>query len=149
MNRATLIGRIGRDPESRAMQNSGKVVSFSLATTESWRDKQTGERKERTEWHNVVIFNEGIGRVAETYLKKGSRCAIEGQIQTREYTDRDGNQRKTTEIVLQAFNGSLELLDGPRERDDESRDRRPQNVRDAANRYAPGLGDDLNDSIPF
>jgi single-strand DNA-binding protein len=111
VNKVILIGRLGRDPEGRSMQSGGRVVSFSLATDESWRDKTTGERKQRTEWHNVVIFNEGLGKIAEQYLKKGARCYVEGQMCTREYTDKDGNPRKTTEVVLKAFRGELTLLE--------------------------------------
>ncbi len=111
VNKVILIGNLGRDPEVRRMNSGDPVVSFSVATSESWRDKATGERKERTEWHNVVIFNEALGKIAEQYCKKGSKIYLEGQAQTREYTDRDGNQRKTTEVVLQRFRGELTLLD--------------------------------------
>lgn len=111
VNKVILIGNLGRDPEVRRTGAGDPVVSFSLATTESWRDKATGERKDRTEWHNVVIFNENLGKIAEQYCKKGSKVYLEGQLQTREFTDRDGNQRKTTEVVLQRFRGELTLLD--------------------------------------
>jgi single-strand DNA-binding protein len=111
VNKVILIGNLGRDPEVRRTNAGDPVVSFSVATTESWRDKATGERKDRTEWHNVVIFNENLGKIAEQYCKKGSKVYLEGQLQTREYTDRDGNQRKTTEVVLQRFRGELTLLD--------------------------------------
>ena len=111
VNRVILVGNLGRDPEVRRMNSGDPVVSVSVATSESWRDKATGERKERTEWHNVVIFNEALGKIAEQYCKKGSKVYLEGQLQTREYTDRDGNQRKTTEVVLQRFRGELTLLD--------------------------------------
>ena len=111
VNKVILIGNLGRDPEVRTMPSGDKIVTFSLATTESWRDKATGERKDKTEWHNVTIFNENLGRVAEQYCKKGSKVYLEGQLQTREYTDRDGNQRKATEVVLQRFRGELTLLD--------------------------------------
>ena len=111
VNKVILIGNLGRDPEVRRMGSGDPVVNFSVATTESWRDKATGERKDRTEWHNVVIFNENLGKIAEQYCKKGSKVYLEGQLQTREYTDRDGNQRKSTEVVLQRFRGELTLLD--------------------------------------
>ncbi|WP_374546044.1 single-stranded DNA-binding protein [Rhodoblastus sp.] len=111
VNKVILIGNLGRDPEVRRMGSGDPVVTFSLATTESWRDKATGERKDRTEWHNVVIFNENLGKIAEQYCKKGAKIYLEGQLQTREYTDKDGNQRKTTEVVLQRFRGELTLLD--------------------------------------
>ena len=111
VNKVILIGNLGRDPEVRRLNSGDAVVSFSLATTKSWRDKATGERKDRTEWHNIVIFNENLGKIAEQYLKKGSKVYLEGQLQTREFTDKDGNQRKTTEVVLQRFRGELTLLD--------------------------------------
>jgi single-strand DNA-binding protein len=111
VNKVILIGNLGRDPEVRRTGSGDPVVNFSVATTESWRDKATGERKDRTEWHNVVIFNENLGKIAEQYCKKGSKVYLEGQLQTREYTDRDGNQRKATEVVLQRFRGELTLLD--------------------------------------
>ncbi len=111
VNKVILIGNLGRDPEVRRLNSGDSVVSFSIATTESWRDKATGERKERTEWHNIVIFNDNLGKIAEQYCKKGSKVYLEGQLQTREYTDRDGNQRKVTEVVLQRFRGELTLLD--------------------------------------
>jgi single-strand DNA-binding protein len=111
VNKVILIGNLGRDPEMRRTNNGDPVVSFSLATTESWRDKATGERRDRTEWHNVVIFNENLGKIAEQYCKKGAKIYIEGQLQTREYTDKDGNQRKATDVVLTKFRGELTLLD--------------------------------------
>jgi single-strand DNA-binding protein len=111
VNKVILIGNLGRDPEVRRLNSGDPVVNFSVATTESWRDKASGEKRDRTEWHNVVIFNENLGRIAEQYLRKGSKVYLEGQLQTREYTDKDGNQRKTTEVVLQRFRGELTLLD--------------------------------------
>ena len=111
VNKVILVGNLGRDPEVRTFPSGDKVVSFSLAMTESWRDKATGERKDKTEWVNVSIFNEALGRVAEQYCRKGSKIYLEGQLQTREYTDKDGNQRKATEVVLQKFRGELTLLD--------------------------------------
>ncbi len=111
VNKVILIGNLGRDPEVRRTGAGDPIVSFSVATTESWRDKMSGERKDRTEWHNVVIFNENLGKIAEQYCKKGSKIYLEGQLQTREYTDKDGNQRKATEVVLQRFRGELTLLD--------------------------------------
>lgn len=111
VNKVILIGNVGRDPEVRRTANGDPIVSFSVATTESWRDKATGERKDRTEWHNVTIFNEQLGKVAEQYVKKGSKIYLEGSLQTREYTDKDGNQRKATDVVLQRYRGELTLLD--------------------------------------
>ncbi len=110
MNKAQLIGNLGRDPDVRHAQDGTKIVSFSIATSESWKDKDSGERKERTEWHRVVIFNEHIGGVAEQYLKKGSKVFIEGQMRTREWTDQSGAKKYTTEVVISRFKGELELL---------------------------------------
>jgi len=111
VNKVILIGNVGRDPEVRRTANGDAIVSFSLATTESWRDKATGERKDKTEWHNVTIFNDALGKVAEQYVKKGTKVYLEGQLQTREYTDKEGNQRKATDVVLQRYRGELTLLD--------------------------------------
>jgi single-strand DNA-binding protein len=111
VNKVILVGNLGKDPEARSMNNGGEVVSFSIATSENWNDKMSGERQERTEWHNVVIFNENLGRVAKQYLRKGSKAYIEGQLQTRKWSDQDGRDRYTTEIVLQRFRGELVLLD--------------------------------------
>lgn len=120
VNKVILIGNLGRDPEVRRTGAGDPVVTFSLATTESWRDKATGERKDRTEWHNIVIFNEALGKIVEQYCKKGAKVYLEGQLQTREFTDKEGNQRKTTEVVLQRFRGELTLLDSRGGRGDDS-----------------------------
>ena len=112
VNKVILVGNLGKDPESRTFANGGKVVSFSLATSESWKDRSSGERKEKTEWHNISIFSEGLARVAEQYLKKGSKVYIEGQLETRKWQDQSGNDRYTTDIVLRNFNSSMVLLDG-------------------------------------
>jgi single-strand DNA-binding protein len=113
VNKVILIGNLGKDPEVRRMPSGDAVVNFSLATTESWRDKATGERKDKTEWHDVVIFNENLAKVAENYLRKGSKVYIEGQLQTREWDDQQsGQKRRRTEVVLQRFRGELTLLEG-------------------------------------
>lgn len=111
VNKVILVGNLGADPEARSLNNGGEVVNMRVATSESWNDKQSGQRQERTEWHNVVIFNENLGRVAKSYLRKGSKVYLEGQIQTRKWTDNSGNDRYTTEIVLNRFRGELVLLD--------------------------------------
>ncbi len=111
LNKVTLIGNLGNDPEIRSMNNGGKVCTLSIATSESWKDKNTGEKREKTEWHRVVIFGDGLVRVAENYLKKGSKVYIEGSLQTRKWQDRDGNDKYTTEVVLQGFGGTLIMLD--------------------------------------
>jgi single-strand DNA-binding protein len=163
VNKVILVGNLGRDPEVRRTNSGDPVCSFSVATTESWRDKATGERKDRTEWHNVVIFNENLAKVAEQYCKKGSKVYLEGQLQTREYTDRDGNQRKATEVVLTRFRGELTLLDsrgGGREAGDDSyesggasfgRSSPMQRTSDRRPATAGGgrMNDVIDDDIPF
>src|SRR5712675_3567004 len=111
VNKVILVGNLGRDPEVRRLTSGDPVVNLSIATSESWRDKASGERKEKTEWHRVVIFNENIAKVAEQYLKKGSKVYLEGQLQTRKYTDKDGVEKYSTEVVLQNFNSTLTMLD--------------------------------------
>jgi single-strand DNA-binding protein len=112
VNKVILVGNLGKDPEVRRMQNGNPVVNLSVATSESWRDKATGERKEKTEWHRVVIFSEGLAKVAEQYLKKGAKVYIEGALQTRKWTDQSGVEKYSTEVVLQGFNSNLTMLDG-------------------------------------
>lgn len=112
VNKVILVGNLGADPEARSMGSGGEVVQLSVATSESWNDKQSGERREKTEWHRVVIFNENLGRVAKQYLRKGSSVYLEGQLQTRKWQDQSGQDRYTTEIVLQRFRGELVLLGG-------------------------------------
>ena len=111
INKAILVGNLGQDPEIRHTQDGRPIANLSIATSESWRDKNTGERREKTEWHRVVIFNEGLAKVAETYLKKGAKVYVEGQIATRKWQDQAGTDRYTTEIVLQGFGCSLQMLD--------------------------------------
>lgn len=111
LNKVTLIGNLGKDPEVRTFNNGGKVCNFSIATSESWKDKQTGEKKERTEWHNISVNGEGLVGVCERYLKKGSKVYIEGKLQTRKWKDRDGNDRYSTDVVLSGFGGKLIMLD--------------------------------------
>ena len=141
LNRVMLIGNLGADPEARSMQNGTKVVNLKVATSETWKDRSTGERKERTEWHRVVIFNEHIANVAEQYCRKGQKVYVEGQLTTRKWQDKDGVDRYSTEIVLQKFKGELQLL---------SRSDRDNSGDDE--RQAPrggGGAPDLDDEIPF
>ena len=112
VNKVILVGNLGKDPEIRRTQDGRPIANLSVATSESWRDKTTGERKEKTEWHRVVIFNEGLCKIVEQYLKKGSKVYLEGALQTRKWTDKDGNDKYSTEVVLQGFNSSLTMLDG-------------------------------------
>jgi single-strand DNA-binding protein len=112
VNKVILVGNLGKDPEVRRMQNGNPVVNLTVATSDTWRDKATGERKEKTEWHRVVIFSEGLAKVAEQYLKKGAKVYIEGALQTRKWTDQSGVEKYSTEVVLQGFNSNLTMLDG-------------------------------------
>ncbi|WP_377505231.1 single-stranded DNA-binding protein [Octadecabacter sp. R77987] len=112
VNKVILIGNLGRDPEVRTFQNGGKVCNLRIATSENWKDKNTGERREKTEWHSVAIFQDGLVRIAEQYLKKGSKVYIEGKLQTRKYQAQDGSDRYSTEVVLQGYDGTLTMLDG-------------------------------------
>jgi single-strand DNA-binding protein len=155
LNRAELIGNLGRDPESRTTQSGSKVVTFSMATSESWRDKNTGERKERVQWHNIVIFNESLGEIAVKYVKKGDQLFVSGQIETREYTDKDGGSRRVTEIVLRPFSGELKLLRNERRAAPGPDDYGETRTRDSGMKDHAGAGggarlaDQLNDDIPF
>jgi single-strand DNA-binding protein len=112
VNKVILVGNLGRDPEIRSFQNGGRVANLSLATSENWKDRATGERKEKTEWHRVAIFNDRLVDVVEKYLKKGAKVYIEGQLETRKWTDQQGQERYTTEVVLRQFRGELTMLDG-------------------------------------
>ena len=143
VNKVILIGNLGRDPEVRTFQNGGKVCNLRIATSETWKDKNSGERKERTEWHSVAVFQEGLVRIAEQYLRKGSKVYIEGQLQTRKYQAQDGSDRYSTEVVLQGFGGVLTMLDG---RDGGSDSGQSQGNYDAP---AQNPQRDLDDSIPF
>jgi single-strand DNA-binding protein len=147
LNKVILIGNLGRDPEVRRLTSGDPVVNLSIATSESWKDKATGERKEKTEWHRVVIFNENLAKVAEQYLKKGAKVYIEGQLQTRKYTDKDGAEKYSTEIVLQRFRGELVMLDS---RGGES-DKGDRLVMAGASEGSRSFdrGSSLDDEIPF
>lgn len=138
INKVILVGNVGRDPETRTLNNGGQVVNLTIATSESWKD-QSGQRQERTEWHRVVIFNEGLAKVASQYVRKGSKVYLEGQLQTRKWTDQSGQEKFSTEIVLQKFRGELALLDGKQD---------GQQSRAASNNTS-SMDDDLSDEIPF
>lgn len=148
VNKVILIGNLGRDPEVRKTQDGKSIVQLSIATSENWRDKNTGERREKTEWHRVVIFNEGLTRVAEQYLKKGSKVYIEGQLQTRKWTDQSGQEKYTTEVVLQGFNSTLTMLDGRREGGGDFGGGDYGGGRDQAP-SSGGRSFELDDEIPF
>lgn len=148
VNKAIIVGNLGKDPEVRRTQDGKPIATLSIATSESWRDKATGERKEKTEWHRVVIFNEGLAKVAEQYLKKGAKVYIEGAIQTRKWTDQSGVDKYTTEIVLKGFNSTLTMLGekgsgggGGSSSSDDFGSSRPSGSNSSQ--------DDLDDDIPF
>lgn len=145
-NSVTLVGNLARDPEVRATQNGAKIVNMTVVTNERWKDKNSGEQRERAEFHRVVIFDERLGEVAEKYLSKGRQCMVVGQLQTKKWTDKEGQERYSTEVVLQRFRSQLVLLGGG----DGEKERRLVPSRDTAT--APsggGRADDLDDSIPF
>jgi single-strand DNA-binding protein len=148
LNKVQLIGTLGRDPESRSVGN-GKVVNLRIATSESWRDKSTGEKKERTEWHAVTIWNEHIGSVAEQYLRKGSKVYVEGQLETRKWQDPSGADRYTTEIVIRPFGGSLVLLGDPKNGGGEGRGGGEQRQAGGASTGQRSGPADMDDEIPF
>ena len=150
VNKVTLVGNLGRDPEVRAMQNGDKIVQLSVATSDRWKDKSSGEQRERTEWHRVVIFNDALGKIAEQYLKKGSTVYLEGQLQTRKWTDQQSGQEKyTTEVVLQRYRGELTLL-GSRPENQISHDQQNDQI-DQSNQVSMSddIASDLDDEIPF
>jgi len=166
VNKVILVGNLGRDPEVRNTQDGKAIVHLNVATSENWRDRQSGERRERTEWHRVVIFNENLGRIAQQYLRKGSKVYLEGQLQTRKWTDQSGQEKYTTEIVLNPFRGEMTLLDGRGGGmgegggggDDHGYGEPAQSAQPArggrggmagGGRGAPPRNDDLDDEIPF
>jgi single-strand DNA-binding protein len=160
VNKVILVGNLGRDPEIKQMPSGGSIANLSIATSENWRDKASGERKERTEWHRVVVFNDGLVRVIEQYLKKGAKVYLEGQLETRKWTDKDGNDKYSTEVVLRNFNSVLTMLDGRSEgggdRERFSDDRGGGMSRSSGGRSRPSgpeesfnRGGDFDDEIPF
>lgn len=160
VNKVILVGNLGQDPEVRRLGSGDPVVNLRIATSESWRDRQSGERKERTEWHSVVIFNENLAKVAEQYLKKGAKVYIEGALQTRQWEDQSGQKRYTTEVVLQKFRGELQMLDGRGGGGGESEDRSGRGAEfgssgpmERGGQSARGSGsrlkEEMDDEIPF
>lgn len=158
LNKVLLIGNLGKDPDIRSMQNGNRVCNMSLATSEKWKDKQTGERRERTEWHRIVVFNEGLVGICEKYLRKGSKIYLEGQVETRKYTDQNDNERYITEIVLRPYKGEIVMLD-TRQGEQGGYDQAPlpnqgepeRNPDSAPNNppHRPPPNDGLDDEIPF
>ena len=144
LNKVMLIGNLGADPEVRSFQNGGKVANLRIATSEQWKDKNTGERQERTEWHTVAIFSEGLINVVERFLRKGSKVFVEGQLATRKWQDQQGNDRYSTEVVLRGYNGVLTMLDGPQG----GAGRGSDDAQGSGNADFSS-GADLDDEIPF
>jgi single-strand DNA-binding protein len=149
VNKVILVGNLGKDPEIRSFQNGGRVASFSIATSENWKDKATGEKKEKTEWHRISILNDKLVEVVERYLKKGAKVYIEGQLETRKWTDKDGQEKYSTEVVLRPFRGELTMLDGA----NSNRSSSPSMGGGDTPSFGPSAGaggvPDLNDDIPF
>ena len=157
VNKVILVGNLGKDPEVRTFQNGGKVCNFSIATSENWKDKNTGERQEKTQWHNVAVFSEPLANIAEQYLKKGSKVYVEGQLETRKWQDQSGNDRYSTEVVLKGYNATMTMLDSRSDSaalgsggNSQSSDYVPANLNPVENNSNPtdGIGD-LDDEIPF
>lgn len=156
VNKVILVGNLGRDPEVRSFQNGGRVANFTMATSENWKDRQSGERRERTEWHRVAVYNEGLVNVVERYLRKGSKVYVEGQLETRKWTDQQGQERYTTEVALRPFRSELTMLDGRGEGGGQPGDdpyrgpaAGPGDTNDGPPTSAYGGPDDLDDEIPF
>jgi single-strand DNA-binding protein len=160
VNKVILIGNVGKDPEIRSMQSGGKIANLTLATSETWNDKASGERKEKTEWHRVVVFNDRLVDVVERFVKKGRKLYVEGSLQTRKWTDQSGQEKYTTEIVVERFRGEITLLDSARGGDEggfgESSPAPRQTARPAARpasgnspSWEPNRGGDMDDDIPF
>jgi single-strand DNA-binding protein len=153
VNKVILVGNLGADPEVRRTQDGRPIVNLRVATSDTWRDKATGERREKTEWHRVVIFSEGLAKIAEQYLKKGSKVYLEGALQTRKWQDKDGQDRYSTEVVLQGFNSTLTMLDraggGATAENGDFGSAGPTAARKPAMAGAAGKRDDMDDEIPF
>ena len=153
VNKVILLGNLGRDPEIRSMQSGKKMAAFSIATSKRWKDKNTQEQKESTSWHNIVVFNEGLVDVIEKYVKKGSKIYVEGELQTRKWQDKDGNDRYTTEVILQGYNCNLTLLDSRNSNSQVSDNSQEMDqskpIEDNSFRNQSGDSDDLDEDIPF
>jgi single-strand DNA-binding protein len=157
VNKVILVGNLGKDPEVRTFQNGGKVCNFSIATSENWKDKNTGERQEKTQWHNIAVFSEPLANIAEQYLKKGSKVYVEGQLETRKWQDQSGNDRYSTEVVLKGYNGTMTMLDSRADsaalssnQNNYSSDYKSGNaeIGNSNPTQNEGIGD-LDDEIPF
>ncbi len=147
INKVIIVGNVGADPEIRSTQDGREIANLSIATSESWRDKATGERREKTEWHRVVVFVEGIVNIIKNYVKKGSKIYVEGSLQTRKWVDNNGNEKYTTEIVLQGYNSSITILDS--KSSDQPYEQRSQQSSSQSGSVNEHITDDLDDEIPF
>jgi len=152
VNKVILLGNLGRDPEIRSMQSGSKMATFSIATSKRWKDKNTQEQKEKTSWHNIVVFGDGLVEIVEKYVKKGSKLYIEGELQTRKWQDQDGNDRYSTEVILQGFNSNLTLLDsrGNQNIENNSNSNQAEDIKsDSSNNQNSNDSDENEEDIPF
>ena len=149
VNKVILLGNLGRDPEIRSMQSGSKMASFSIATSKRWKDKNTQEQKEKTSWHNVVVFGDGLVNIVENYVKKGSKIYVEGELQTRKWQDQDGNDKYTTEVILQGYNSNLTLLDSRNNTNQSSEITQEPSVSDEKTENQTSDSEDQEEDIPF
>ena len=149
VNKVILLGNLGRDPEIRSMQSGGKMASFSIATSKRWKDRNTQEQKEKTSWHNVVVFGDGLVKIVENYVKKGSKIYVEGELQTRKWQDQDGNDKYTTEVILQGYNSNLTLLDSRNNTNQSSEITQESSIADEKTESQTSDSEDLEEDIPF
>ena len=149
VNKVILLGNLGRDPEIRSMQSGSKMASFSIATSKRWKDKNTQEQKEKTSWHNVVVFGDGLVNIVENYVKKGSKIYVEGELQTRKWQDQDGNDKYTTEVILQGYNSNLTLLDSRNNTNQSSEITQESSIADEKTESQTSDSEDPEEDIPF
>ena len=149
VNKVILLGNLGRDPEIRSMQSGSKMASFSIATSKRWKDKNTQEQKEKTSWHNVVVFGDGLVNIVENYVKKGSKIYVEGELQTRKWQDQDGNDKYTTEVILQGYNSNLTLLDSRNNANQSSEITQESSIADEKTESKTSDSEDPEEDIPF
>ena len=149
VNKVILLGNLGRDPEIRSMQSGSKMASFSIATSKRWKDKNTQEQKEKTSWHNVVVFGDGLVNIVENYVKKGSKIYVEGELQTRKWQDQDGNDKYTTEVILQGYNSNLTLLDSRNNTNQSSEITQESSIADEKTETQTSDSEDPEEDIPF
>ena len=149
VNKVILLGNLGRDPEIRSMQSGSKMASFSIATSKRWKDRNTQEQKEKTSWHNIVVFGDGLVNIVEKYVKKGSKIYVEGELQTRKWQDQDGNDKYTTEVILQGYNSNLTLLDSRNNTNQSSEITKESSITDESTESQTSDSEDPEEDIPF